>query len=131
MMVAFPDHSMRSTETSSTVMSAMCLSLLLSQLLVRCFDVVQGTQTVEGLLWVVVEVAVAHARERVHAICQRHVRAWQCGELLGDEEVLAQEALSATCALNGDLVIFRQLVHTQNRDNILQFLVLLQNVDHA
>src|SRR5699024_8994337 len=123
MMVAFPDHSMRSTETSSTVMSAMCLSLLLSQLLVRCFDVVQATQTVEGLLWVVVEFAVANALESVDGICQRHVRAWQAGELLCDEEVLAQEALNATCALNGDLVIFGQLVHTQNRDNILQFLV--------
>src|SRR5699024_2530187 len=67
----------------------------------------------------------------VDGICQRHVRAWQAGELLCDEEVLAQEALNATCALNGDLVIFGQLVHTQNRDNILQFLVLLQNVDHA
>src|SRR5690625_728596 len=131
MMVAFPDHSMRSTETSSTVMSAMCLSLLLSQLLVRCFDVVQATQAVEGLLWVVVEFAVANALESVDGICQRYVRAWQTGELLCDEEVLAQEALNATCALNGDLVLFGQLVHTQNRDNILQFLVLLQNVDHA
>src|SRR5699024_1843925 len=111
--------------------SAMCLSLLLSQLLVRFFDVVQATQAVEGLLWVVVEFAIADALKSVDGIGQRDVRAWKAGELLCDEEVLAQETLEATCALNGDLVLFRQLVHTQNRDNILQFLVLLQNVDHA
>src|SRR5699024_1282004 len=103
----------------------------LSQLLVRFFDVVQAPQAVEGLLWVVVGFAIADALKSDDGIGQRDVCTWKAGELLCDEEVLVQEALEATCALNGDLVLFRQLVHTQNRDNILQFLVLLQNVDHA
>src|SRR5699024_11420770 len=97
MMVAIPDHNMRSTETNSTVMSAMCLSLLLSQLLVRCFVVVQATQAVEGLLWVVVEFAVADTFESVDGICQRNVRTWQASELLIVEEVLAQVVLIDKC----------------------------------
>src|SRR5699024_6915826 len=86
---------------------------------------------VEGLLWVVVEFAVADTFESVDGICQRNVRTWQASELLCDEEVLAQEALNATCALNGDLVLFGQLVHTQNRDNSLQFPALREKVDDA
>ncbi len=35
----------------------MCHSLLLGELLVRSLDVVQAPQAVEGLLWVVIELA--------------------------------------------------------------------------
>src|SRR5699024_6648453 len=100
-------------------------------LLVRFFDVVQATQAVEGLLWGVVEFAIADALKSVDGIGQRDVRAWQAGELLCDEEVLAQETLEATRALNGDLVLFRQLVHPQPRSTIPRFHLRVQHVDHA
>ncbi len=112
-------------------MSAMCHSLLLGELLVRSLDVVQATQAVEGLLWVVIELAVADALESVDGLGQRDVGAWQAGELLCDEEVLAQEALNTTCTLNGDLVLLRQLFHTKDGDDVLEFLVLLQDVNNT
>merc|ERR1712203_1092600 len=39
-------------------------------------------------------------------------------EYLSDLERLRKETLNLTCTCNGKLVFFRQLVHTQNTDNI-------------
>nr|GLL41635.1 Os01g0685850 [Ipomoea trifida] len=42
-------------------------------------------------------------------------------------ERLAQEPLDLTCTGNSQLVIFTELIHTQNGNNILEILVVLQN----
>merc|ERR1712158_39984 len=49
-------------------------------------------------------------------------------EYLSDLERLRKETLNLTCTCNGKLVFFRQLVHTQNSDNILKGLVILQDL---
>lgn len=49
-------------------------------------------------------------------------------EDLGDSERLAQETLELTSTLDGELVSFRKFVHTQNGNDILEGLVLLEHL---
>ena len=53
------------------------------------------------------------------------------GELLSNMEVLAKELLHLTCAVNDDFLIFRELVHTKNCDDVLEVLVVLQDLLNA
>src|SRR5690606_10437877 len=69
--------------------------------------------------------------EATNGFLQRHVLARSAGEDLGYVERLGQEALNLTSTCDQLLVGFRQLVHTQNRDDVLQFLVALQYVLNA
>ena len=52
----------------------------------------------------------------------------ETGELLGDEERLRQELLDLTRARDGELVLFRQFVDAEDRDDVLQVLVALQHL---
>jgi len=53
------------------------------------------------------------------------------GKLLGHVEGLRQEFLHFSGASHGELVFFRKLVDAQNRNDVLQILVALQNLLHA
>src|ERR1041384_7191619 len=68
-------------------------------------DVVQPAAGEERLLRVVVELALAHAVERLDRVLDRHEGAGLAGELLGHDEVLAEEALETTRATDEDLVL--------------------------
>src|SRR5690606_18701975 len=72
-------------------------------------------------------VAVTEALEAFDRIGQVDEYAGRTGEDLGDEERLRQEALDFTGTGHGELIFFRQLVHTKNRDDVLKRLVALQN----
>ncbi len=65
----------------------------------------------------------------VSSSATKHAR--RAGEGLGHEERLAQEALDLAGARHGQLVLFGELVHAQNRDDVLQRLVALQDLLHA
>ena len=52
------------------------------------------------------------------------------GELLGHVERLREEALDLARARHGQLVFVGQFVDAQNRDDVLQILVALQNLLH-
>ena len=54
--------------------------------------------------------------------------AGRAGEHFGDEEGLRQEALDLAGAGDGELVLFRKLVHAQNGDDVLQRLVALEDL---
>ena len=49
-------------------------------------------------------------------------------EDLGDLEMLRHETLDLTCALDTKLVFLRQPVHTENGDDILERLVVLEDL---
>ena len=51
-------------------------------------------------------------------------------ELLGDEVRLREEALDAARAGDDDLVLVRQLVHAEDRDDVLQVRVALEDLLH-
>ena len=90
-----------------------------------------GADHVEGLLRQVVVVAVAQALEALDGVGEIDEHAGRAGEHLGDMEGLRQEALDLAGARHGDLVLFRQLVHAENGDDVLQRLVALQDLLHA
>ena len=59
------------------------------------------------------------------------VLALGAGEDFGDVERLGEEALDFAGAEDGQLVLGRQLVHAENRDDVLQILVALEHALHA
>src|SRR5690606_14048907 len=92
---------------------------------------VDGADHVEGLFRKAVIVTVQNALEATDGFLQRHVLARCAGKDFGHEERLGQEALDLTRPVYGHLVVFRQFVHTQDRDDVLQLLVALQHALNA
>ncbi|AFJ34310.1 cellobiose phosphorylase [Mycobacterium sp. H4Y] len=76
-----------------------------------------------------VELALGHAVERLDGLLQRNRRTRLTGELLGRHHVLRQEPLDAPRPLHQLLVLFGQLVDTEDRDDVLKVLVPLQDSD--
>src|SRR5699024_11195760 len=75
-----------------------------------------------------VQVAVGDGLEAFDGVLDRNGGAFDTGELLGSVGVLGEELFHSPCTTDGYTVFFRQLVNTQNCDDILQFFVLLQNL---
>src|SRR2546422_10126295 len=67
------------------------------------------------------------ALERADRVLELHVLALEPGELGGHEERLRQEALYPAGARHELLVLFGQLVHSEDRDDVLEVLVALQD----
>src|SRR5690606_34381039 len=76
----------------------------------------------------VVVLAVDHGLERRHGVFDLHELARDVGEHLGDVERLAEEALDLARAGDDQLILFRQLVHAEDGDDVLQRLVALQRL---
>lgn len=63
-----------------------------------------------------------------HGMTDNKHHTWTTSEDLSHMERLGQEPLDFPCTRHCQLVLFRQLVHTQNGNDILQVLVVLQAV---
>src|SRR3972149_3026767 len=118
-------------ETPSAVRSAVTLyplpitlypSLQCLRLLPRLFD---RAHHVEGLLGEMVVLASDDALETLDGVLERHVLALLAGEVLGHREGLRQEALDLARPRHGELVLRRELVHAQDRDDVAQLLIAL------
>ena len=72
--------------------------------------------------------AVDDRAERADRVLELHVLAGRPGELLGDEVRLREEALDASRAGDDDLVLVRELVHAEDRDDVLQVRVALEDL---
>src|SRR3546814_585700 len=83
-----------------------------------------------GSLGQVVVLAVHDALEAAHRLLDRHEDARRAGEHLGDMERLRQEALDLPGAGDRQLLVLGQLVHAQDRDDVLELLVFLQDALH-
>ncbi|KAH7467054.1 uncharacterized protein KRP23_11379 [Phytophthora ramorum] len=83
---------------------------------------------VEGSLREVVVVAGDDVLERRDRVQERHELAGLAREHLSHVERLRHELLHLTGASHGELVVLRELIHTQNGDNVLQTLVVLQQL---
>ena len=62
---------------------------------------------------------------------QRNVSAGGAGELFSYEERLRQESLDLSCTSNDDFIVVGKFFHTEDGDDILEFLVTLQNSLYA
>src|SRR5690606_1604129 len=76
----------------------------------------------------VIVLAVDNCLERAHGVLDLDELARDVGEHLGDVERLAEEALDLPRAGDDQLILFRQLVHAQDGDDVLQRLVALQRL---
>src|SRR5574343_1000056 len=103
----------------------LCRRQLLQRL--RLFDDFLDTADhVERLFRQVIVFAGTDALEALDRVLEGDELARRTGEDFSNVERLRQEALNLTSAGNGQLVFRRQFVHTQNRDDVTQFLVALQ-----
>ena len=93
----------------------------------RLDDVVDRALEEERRLGQVVVLAVEHLAERAHGLGDRHVLARRARELLGDVERLGQEALDLARALHELAVLVGELVDAEDRDDVLQLAVALQD----
>src|SRR5687767_11600388 len=112
------------TETFSIRVSSLCHLVGVRD------DIVDPAGHEERLLRKRVEFARDDALERRDRVLELHVLARDAGELLGHCERLRHEALQTPRAADDELVFFRQLVHAENRDDVLQLLVPLENALH-
>src|SRR5687768_17797197 len=83
---------------------------------------------IEGLLRQIVVLAVDDFLEALDRVGNLHVLAFDAGELLRHEERLRQEPLQLPGARHRELVLFRELVDAENRDDVLQVLIPLQDL---
>src|SRR3954471_23370825 len=81
----------------------------------------------ERLLRVLIELAGHQALERRDRLLEVHVLALDAGKLLGNREWLGHEALDSPRAPDHELVLLRQLIHAEDRDDVLKLLIALQN----
>lgn len=75
---------------------------------------------------VFLQLTAEDALEALDGFLEGHQFAQVAGEDLGHLEGLGQETLDLTGAGDGQFVLFRQLVHTQDGDDVLQGLVVLE-----
>ena len=68
--------------------------------------------------------------EALDRVLELHVLAGRAGELLGDEVRLREEPLDLARTGDDELVLVGELVHAQDRDDVLQILVPLEDLLH-
>ena len=86
---------------------------------------------VEGLFRQLLAFAVNNHLEATDRFLERNVLTGRARKHFGHVEGLGQEALDLTSTRHGELVFRRQFVHTENCDDVAQFLVLLQRFLNA
>ena len=83
-------------------------------------DLLDRSHHIEGDLGQMVQLTVEDLLETLDCLLERHQLALGAREHLGDLEGLRQETLNLTSARHSGLVVLRQLVHTQDSDDILE-----------
>src|SRR6476659_11319888 len=91
-------------------------------------DAVDAALHEEGRLRQVVVLALDDLAERAHRVVDRHILARRSRERLGDVERLGKEALDLARALHRDLVLVGELVDAEDRDDVLELLVALEDL---
>jgi len=89
--------------------------------------VVQCAHVHERGLGEVVAFAFDNSAEAVDGVLQRRVDARETGELLGDEESLAQESFHLSSPGDDQFVFFGQFIDAEDGDDVLQTLITLQD----
>jgi len=74
--------------------------------------------------------ALHDALEAGDRVGELDVLAGDADELLGDVEGLREEALHLAGARDGELVVLGELLHAEDRDDVLELLVLLEDHLH-
>src|SRR6188472_4009344 len=75
--------------------------------------------------------AVQDFLEAADGLRDRHLPSLSTGEHLRRAERLAEETLDLPRPIHGDLVVGRQFIHAEDRDDVLQILEALEHALHA
>ena len=108
-------------------MSAIGLGLL-RQLFSFGHGLFDAANHIEGSLRQMVIFPVHDRLERADGVFDLDELARDSSEDFGDVERLAKKALDLAGAGDDQLIFFRQLIHAENGDDILQRLILLQRL---
>ena len=103
----------------------------LHEFLTLCYGILNGADVKERLFWQVVHLTVENHVEALYCILYWHHYSRYASKLLCHGEWLREETLHTTCSVNGKFIFIRQLVHTEDGDDVLQFLVTLQYLLHT
>ena len=114
-------------EDEGKIRSTRCLGAA-GDLLGLLLDVLDTTAHVEGGLGQGVVVTTEDLLAGRDGVLERDELALDTSEDLSDSEGLAHETLDLTGTLDGELVLFRELVHTKNGDDVLERLVVLEEL---
>lgn len=99
-----------------------------SDLLGLLLDVVDTTAHVESGLRKSIVVTTKDLLAGRDGVLERDELALDTSEDLSDSEGLAHETLDLTGTLDGELVLLGKLVHTENGDDVLKRLVVLEKL---
>ncbi|KAH3670907.1 hypothetical protein OGAPHI_000618 [Ogataea philodendri] len=91
-------------------------------------DIFNTTNHVECVFRQVVVLSFQDSLERSNSVLQSDQSTLNTSENLSNGKWLRQESLDLSSSLNSQLVLFRQLIHTQNSNDILERLVSLQGL---
>src|SRR3954465_11573805 len=122
---ASPEKICCSALTTSTWIVFAIFTFLLQRLrLLECF--LDCSNHVESLLGQAIAFAIDDHLETLDRVLERYVLARRAGEVLRHGERLRQEALDFARTGYRQLVLRRELIHAENRDDGAQLLVALQ-----
>ena len=93
--------------------------------------IVNGSDIEECLFGKIVHFAIKNHVESAYYLLDGNHHSRYAGKLFGYGEGLAEETLYASCTVYNQTVIVRKFVHTENGNDILQFLIFLKNLLHA
>ena len=89
---------------------------------------VEVTSHVEGLFGVLVTSTGEERAEAIDGVLEGNELSWVTGEDLRHMEWLGEETFNLTGAGDGKLVLFGEIVHTENSDDILEGSVVLNEL---
>eukprot|EP00128_Syssomonas_multiformis_P016704 Colp12_sorted_trinity150504_noHs@24768 len=101
---------------------------LLGQALSLSNNLLNVTNHVEGSLREVIKLTTKNGLEALNGVRELDKTARRASEDLSDLEGLRQETLDLTGTGDGELILLGQLIHTQNGNNILERLVVLEDL---
>src|SRR5579863_2978532 len=125
---ACPENSVPVGVTSSTCVVAIVRSSLLFELACLGHCALGSADVQEGLFRQMVEVTINECLEGLHGLGNRSVDTVEPGEVLRHEQWLGQETLDLAGTQDRGAVFLRQLVHPEDRNDVLQFTVPLEHL---
>lgn len=113
------------------IITTLVLLQIRENLLTLCPGGCEVANHVESTLRHVITLTSQDRLEGGDGVLEIDELALDTGEDLGDSEGLGQETLDLTGTLDGELVGLGEFVHTQNGNDVLEGLVLLENLLHT
>merc|ERR1719183_287974 len=91
-------------------------------------DIFDSSNHVEGNFWEVVVISIDDFLETLDGVFQGNKLSCGSDENLSDVERLGHELLNLSGTADGQFIVFRKFIHSQNSNDILKTLVILEKL---